>query len=63
LSQRLIRTFLIVSVIVFILSLALPLLIPTPPVLMIAKHTLVAMHIIGAVANVSTLVQSSQRSD
>jgi hypothetical protein len=56
LSQRPIRTFLIVSVTVLILSLALPLQIPTPPVTMSAKLTLVTMHIIGAIAVVGTLI-------
>ncbi len=61
LSQRPIRTFLIVSVMVLILSLALPLQIPTPPVTMSAKLTLVTMHIIGAIAVVGTLIGLGKR--
>jgi hypothetical protein len=61
LSHRPIRTFLIVSVIVLILSLALPLQIPTPPVTMSAKLILVTMHIIGAIAVVGTLIGLGKR--
>lgn len=63
LSQRPIRTFLIVSVIVLVLSLAFPLQIPTPPVTMSAKLTLATMHIIGGIAVVGTLVGFGRRSE
>jgi len=49
-SQRPIRTYLIVSSIVLILSLALPFKAPTLPVTLFTKLTLAAMHIIGAIA-------------
>ncbi|HLF90798.1 MAG TPA: DUF6069 family protein [Anaerolineales bacterium] len=60
-SQRPIRAFLIISTIVLILSFALPLKIPTPPVTLPAKLTLVTMHIIGAIAVVGTLIGLGRR--
>ena len=55
-SQRPIKTYLIISTTVLILSFALPLKAPTPPVTMPAKLTLLAMHIIGAIAVVGTMI-------
>ena len=60
-SRRPIRTYLIISSIVLVLSFILPLMAPTPPVTMPAKLTLVAMHIIGAIAVVGTLVGLSRQ--
>ena len=59
-SRRPIRTFLITSTIVLILSSALPLKAPSPPVTLTAKLTLVTMHIIGAIAVVGILVGLGQ---
>ena len=56
LSRRPARTFLIVSLIVLVISFALPLKIPSPPVAMAAKLCLVAMHVIGAIVVVGTLI-------
>jgi len=55
-SRRPIRTYLIVCFIVLILSLFLPLRIPTPPVPMATKWSLVMMHMIGGIVVVGTLV-------
>jgi heme A synthase len=55
-SSRAVPTFLIVSLVVLFLSLALPLSIPSPPVAMSAKLYLVAMHVIGAIVVVGTLI-------
>jgi len=55
-SQRPIKTYLIISTTVLILSFALPLKAPTPPVTMPAKLTLLAMHVIGAIAVVGTMI-------
>lgn len=60
-SRRPIRTYLIISSIVLVLSFILPLMAPTPPVTMPAKLTLVTMHIIGAFAVVGTLIGLSRR--
>lgn len=61
-SRQPIKIFLIVSMIVLLISFILPLMAPTPPVTLAAKLTLVAMHIIGAVAVVGTLIGLSRRS-
>ncbi len=50
------QTFILVSAVVLLVSFALPLMIPTPPVAMSAKYSLVIMHIIGAVVVVGMLV-------
>ncbi len=50
------RTFIIVAAVVLLASFALPLMMPTPPVAMSAKYSLVIMHIIGAVVVVGMLV-------
>jgi len=50
------RTFIIISAIVLFVSFGLPLMIPTPPVAMSAKYSLVMMHIIGSVVVVGFLV-------
>jgi hypothetical protein len=55
-AGRPIRTYLIIAAIVLMLSFLLPLKIPTPPVAMVDKLSLVTMHIIGAVAVVGILV-------
>lgn len=60
-SQRPVRTFLIISTVILVLSCALPLKAPTPPVTLPAKLTLVSMHIIGGVAVVGTLIGLSKR--
>jgi len=55
------RTFLVVSVAVLLVSLALPFKIPTPPVAMSAKLSLVMMHIIGAAVVIPLLVGLGRR--
>ncbi len=50
------RTFLVVSIAVLLVSLALPFKAPTPPVAMSAKLSLVMMHIIGAAVVIPLLV-------
>jgi hypothetical protein len=60
-SRRPIRTYLIISSIVLVFSFIPPLMVPTPPVTMPAKLTLVAMHIIGAIAVVGTMTGLSQQ--
>jgi hypothetical protein len=55
-AQRPIRTYLMIATAVLLVSFLLPLNIPSPPVAMIDKLSLVAMHIIGAIAVVSVLV-------
>lgn len=55
-ARRPIRTYLIIASAVLLGSFLLPLKIPSPPVAMIDKLSLVAMHIIGAIAVVSVLV-------
>ncbi len=55
-SQRPIKTYLIICFVVLILSLFLPMKIPTPSVAISSKLTLVMMHIIGAVAVVGVVV-------
>lgn len=50
------RTFIIVSAVVLLASFTLPLMMPTPPVAMSAKYSLIMMHIIGAVVSVGSLV-------
>ena len=56
LSQMPIRTYLIVSFTVLILSMFLPLKIPTPPVPMSTKWSLVMLHLIGYVFIVGVLL-------
>jgi hypothetical protein len=53
---RPIRTYLIIAGTVLLLSFLLPLKIPTPPVAMEDKLSLVTMHVIGAIAVVGVLV-------
>ncbi len=55
-SRRPVRTYLVISTITLLLSFVLPLSIPSPPVTMQAKLTLVAMHVIGAIVVVGTLI-------
>ncbi|UCG23643.1 MAG: hypothetical protein JSW55_16090 [Chloroflexota bacterium] len=50
------RNFIIISAVVLLASLALPFKAPTPPVAMSAKLSLAAMHLIGAVVVVGSLV-------
>jgi len=50
------RNFIIVSAVVLLASFALPLKMPTPPIAMSAKLSLIAMHIIGAIVVVPILV-------
>jgi len=56
LARRPIRTYLIIATAVLLGSFLLPLKIPTPPVVMVDKLSLVAMHIIGAIAVVGMLI-------
>jgi hypothetical protein len=56
LSRRPTRTYLVVATLVLLISCLLPMKIPSPPVALSAKLALVAMHIIGAVAVVGTLM-------
>ena len=56
LSKRPARTFLIISLVVLAISLALPLKIPSPPATMAAKFSLITMHIIGATIVVGILI-------
>lgn len=63
LRGRPVRLFLVVSTIVLLISFALPLRIPTPPVTITAKLVLVMMHIIGGVAVVGMLIGFSSRSE
>lgn len=60
-SARPERTFIIVSAVVLLASMALPLMIPSPPVAMSAKLSLVMMHIIGAVVVVGLLVRLGRK--
>ncbi len=60
-TQRPERYFIIISAVVLLASLALPLSIPTPPVAMSAKLSLVAMHIIGAIVVVGLLVRLGRK--
>ena len=62
-SKRPARTFLIISLVVLALSTALPLKIPSPPVAMASKLGLIAMHIIGAIVVVGTLILLGSRRD
>ena len=55
-SRRSIRTYLVISTAVLLLSMFLPLKIPTPPAPMSSKWSLVMMHIIGAVVVVGVLL-------
>jgi hypothetical protein len=55
-ARRPIRTYLMIATAVLFVSFLLPLKIPSPPVAMIDKLSLVAMHIIGAIAVVGVLV-------
>ena len=50
------RNFIIISAVVLLASFALPLKAPTPPVAMSAKLSLAAMHLIGAVVVVGSLI-------
>lgn len=60
-ARRPIRTYLMIATAVLLFSFSLPLRIPTPPVAMIDKLSLVVMHIIGAIAVVSVLVGLGRR--
>jgi hypothetical protein len=55
-SRQPVRTFLIISTVVLVLSCFLPMKAPTPPVTLPAKLTLVGMHIIGAIVVVGLLI-------
>ena len=55
-AQRPIRTYLKIATAALFLSLIPPLSAPSPPVAMIVKLSLVAMHIIGAICVVGVLV-------
>jgi hypothetical protein len=55
-AHRPVRTYLLIAAGVLFLSFLLPLKIPSPPVAIIDKVSLVAMHIVGAVAVVSVLI-------
>ena len=48
--------FIVISLVVLILSLFLPLMIPTPPIPMSTKWSLVSMHVLGAPVLVPLLV-------
>ena len=61
LSQRPAWTFLRISLAVLAVSFALPLSIPSPPVSGLAKLSLVAMHVVGAIAVVGTLLLLGSR--
>ena len=56
LAQRPIRTYLKIATVALFLSFIPPLSAPSPPVAMIVKLSLVAMHIIGAICVVGVLV-------
>ncbi len=56
LAQRPIRTYLKIATVALFLSFIPPLLAPSPPVAIIVKLSLVAVHIIGAIAVVGVLV-------
>lgn len=60
-ARRPIKTFLIISVVVLFLSFAMPLKIPSPPVAMVDKLSLVMMHVVGAIAVVGVLVGLSRK--
>ena len=55
-APRPIRTYLKIAAVALFLSFIPPLSAPSPPVAMIVKFSLVAMHIIGAIAVVGILV-------
>lgn len=59
-ARRPVRTYVLIAAAVLLLSFALPLTIPSPPVAMIDKLSLVAMHIVGAFMVVGTLIGLSQ---
>jgi hypothetical protein len=50
------RVFAIISLIVLVVSCYLPLRIPTPPIPMATKLSLVSMHILGAAVLVPLLI-------
>ncbi len=55
-ARRLARTFVVISTVVLVLSFLLPLRIPTPPVPMATKYSLMSMHILGAAVLVPLLI-------
>ena len=55
-SRRPTRTYLAISTFVLLISIFLPLKIPTPPVPTSSKWSLIMMHIIGAVVIVGVLL-------
>jgi hypothetical protein len=59
-SRRPVRTFVIISTVVLILSCIPPLMAPSPLVTQGARLTLVSMHIIGAIVVVGTLIGLSK---
>ena len=63
LSKRPARTFLIISLVVLAVSIALPFNLPTPPIAMAPKLGLVGMHIIGAIAVVGILILLGTRQE
>ncbi len=63
LSKHPARTFLIVSLVVLALSIAIPFSLPTPPIAMAPKLGLVGMHIIGAITVVGILILLGTRQE
>ena len=55
-SRRPAQVYLAISLVVLILSLFLPLMIPTPPVPMSTKLVLASMHVLGAAVLVPILI-------
>ncbi|HRQ39125.1 MAG TPA: DUF6069 family protein [Chloroflexota bacterium] len=62
LAQRPIRTYLKIATVALFLSFIPPLLAPSPPVAMTVKLSLVAMHIVGAIAVVGVLIGLGRKS-
>lgn len=60
-ARRPVRTYVLIAAVVLLLSFALPLKIPSPPVAMIDKLSLVAMHIVGAFTVVGSLIGLSRK--
>jgi hypothetical protein len=61
LSARPLRVFAVVATVVLVVSIALPTLMPTPPIQWSAKLTLMAMHVVGYSAILGTLWFGHQR--
>jgi len=58
---RPLKTYIIVCLVVLVLSLLLPLKIPTPPVPISTKWSLMTMHVIGGIVVVGVLVSMNLR--